>query len=392
MIWHRRVLAFGLLLALLALTQGSHAQFNSFPPGTFLGHGARDASGGGPPAYTGPLDIVSGNKGWWSASRAASSADRGNKLVNACNPGDATCADLSSDATTGKLVVSSIGGVSCSEAISTGTYSSVTGAVVLTTSLSASLSSGNIFALTALTGTGSIASLTGQWTATIGTAGTTVNFTAPTGLTLTITGGTVSVCTIKTMYDRSGAAQCSAAACDGLQPGISNRAVLGIGCVSTITCAVFSVANNSYYESTNVITTFSQPITMSSVVERLNNFTTAQGILFIADDINYFDAVANQAAMYAGSVATLAGVADSAFHAMQAIFNGASSNLYVDGTANTVNPGGSTGSLQVYIGNNQSVTAPLGGFLYETGVWNIAFSTTGGGQASQMNTNQMSFY
>jgi len=45
--WQRRLLALGLLLVLLALGQRAPAQFSNFPPGVFLGHGARDASGGG---------------------------------------------------------------------------------------------------------------------------------------------------------------------------------------------------------------------------------------------------------------------------------------------------------------------------------------------------------
>ena len=51
---------------------------------------------------------------------------------------------------------------------------------------------GDTFELSSVTGTGSYANLDGEWTATAGTTGTTLNFTAATGLTLTITGGTVN--------------------------------------------------------------------------------------------------------------------------------------------------------------------------------------------------------
>jgi hypothetical protein len=64
-------------------------------------------------AFTGPGDIVSGADAWWGL-RAYSAADRGNKLINVCNVSDVACVDMSSDATTGKLVITTVGGSSCS--------------------------------------------------------------------------------------------------------------------------------------------------------------------------------------------------------------------------------------------------------------------------------------
>ncbi len=68
---------------------------------------------GSAPAYTGPGDVVSGAV-FWFGLRAYSSADRGNALINVCNVADVACADMSSDATTGALSVTTIGGSSCS--------------------------------------------------------------------------------------------------------------------------------------------------------------------------------------------------------------------------------------------------------------------------------------
>jgi len=79
-----------------------------------------------------------------------------------------------------------------STTISSGTYTSGTGAVSLTTAANHGLNPGDTFELSSVTGTGSYAQLDGEWTATAGTTGTTLNFTAATGLTLTISGGTVS--------------------------------------------------------------------------------------------------------------------------------------------------------------------------------------------------------
>jgi hypothetical protein len=77
-----------------------------------------------------------------------------------------------------------------SATVSSGTYNTVTGAVSLTLSAAHGLSVGDAFTLSAMTGTGAFATLNGTWTATAGTTGSTLNFTAPTGLTMTITGGT----------------------------------------------------------------------------------------------------------------------------------------------------------------------------------------------------------
>lgn len=74
--------------------------------------------------------------------------------------------------------------------ILSGTYNSGTGAVSLTLDNSTGAVNGSLIHVSGITGTGSVASLNGTWTATAGTSGQTINFTAGTGLTLTITGGT----------------------------------------------------------------------------------------------------------------------------------------------------------------------------------------------------------
>ena len=64
-------------------------------------------------SYTGPGDVTSGALAWWGL-RAYSSATRGTKAANVCNVADVACADLSTDASTGALIITTIGGSSCS--------------------------------------------------------------------------------------------------------------------------------------------------------------------------------------------------------------------------------------------------------------------------------------
>lgn len=72
--------------------------------------------------------------------------------------------------------------------VSSGTYNSGSGAVALTTSVTHGLVPGNSFVVH-LTGTGSITALSGRFIATAGTTGSTLNYTAATGLTVAISGG-----------------------------------------------------------------------------------------------------------------------------------------------------------------------------------------------------------
>ena len=95
-----RALAF-----LLALLLGSPA-WAQIPPAFVQGPAAAAS-------YTGPGDVVSG-AAYWGGVWAYSAAQRGTKALNVCNVSDVACADLSTDATTGALTVTTIGGSSCS--------------------------------------------------------------------------------------------------------------------------------------------------------------------------------------------------------------------------------------------------------------------------------------
>jgi len=112
----RRLATFTALWVLMlgVLICASQAQYRGFPPGAFQSRAPLDASGGAP-AFAGLFDVAAcgSNCDYWG-TRAASAADKGNKLMNVCNVADVACADLSSDATTGDLVIGTIGGSSCS--------------------------------------------------------------------------------------------------------------------------------------------------------------------------------------------------------------------------------------------------------------------------------------
>jgi hypothetical protein len=85
-------------------------------------------------------------------------------------------------------------------AVSSGTYTSATGAVNLVVAAGiGSMGTGYAFDVSALSGTGSVANLQGSWNATAGSTTTSINYTAASGLgSITINGGTVTVVSIAT--------------------------------------------------------------------------------------------------------------------------------------------------------------------------------------------------
>ena len=76
--------------------------------------------------------------------------------------------------------------------VSSGTYNGGTGLVTLTLASAANLSPGDSVIVSGATGTGSFAAINGTFTAGAGTGGSTVTYTIATGLTLTITGGSLT--------------------------------------------------------------------------------------------------------------------------------------------------------------------------------------------------------
>jgi hypothetical protein len=105
-----RAITAALLASVVPCAALAQSPIASFPPGVFQPRAAIDA-GAAAPAYTGPGDLVSFFN--WYGLRAYSSATRGNALINVCNVADVACVDFVSNATTGDLVVTTVGGSSC---------------------------------------------------------------------------------------------------------------------------------------------------------------------------------------------------------------------------------------------------------------------------------------
>jgi hypothetical protein len=128
---------------------------------------------------------------------------------------------------------------------------------------------------------------------------------------------------------------------------------------------------------------------MSVVVARTGTFTTQQGVLYLNNNGGgiEFSATTGTAIMYAGTNATAAG-ANTTTHAFQAMFKGASSNFYIDGSANTVSAGASAGGGASTILLMTSGSTGLTGNFFEGGVWAGDQSASN----SSMNSNQHTYW
>ena len=104
-------LAFLALLALAPIPAGAQSI-------ALMGAGGSN-KGAALPAFTGMGDIVPTWTAAWTIGRAFSSATRGQAILNVCAPSDTTCADVSTDGTTGINTTTTIGASDCTIATCT---------------------------------------------------------------------------------------------------------------------------------------------------------------------------------------------------------------------------------------------------------------------------------
>ncbi len=197
---------------------------------------------------------------------------------------------------------------------------------------------------------------------------------------------TTVICTVKTMYDKTGNGRDATTATESQRPTF-RPAMASNGCpTTTLPCLLFTPGNSNRLVTAAL--TLSQPITASMVFYNV----ATNGDMWSSGD--------NQIAMVrfgSNNVAAFSptfgsrldiSVSDAANHAAQVVFNGASSAAYVDGsTTSGPNPGSSGFSSTVLTISPAAHTTRWSGYLSEYGLWGSAFNGT---QAGDMNTNQHS--
>jgi hypothetical protein len=204
-------------------------------------------------------------------------------------------------------------------------------------------------------------------------------------------GGGGGTCTIKTLYDQSAALSCTGSvACDLSNATPASRPTLVFNCLGSLPCMAFS-GTQSLSQTITFAAANAQPVTLSAVQMRTGNFTTSQSTN-ATTSVNGpelgFGSSANTAAIFAGSTVTLAAT-DSAAHAIQGLFSGASSIINVDGVDSTPGNAGAQGlQFETEFGGD-GFGVSMVGRMFEGGNWSVGFTGT---QRTNMCHNQFTYW
>lgn len=158
--------------------------------------------------------------------------------------------------------------------------------------------------------------------------------------------------------------------------------------IGSLPGATFAAANLS--TTVGSISASAQPFSVSSVFKcTLGNAGADQGVTGQVS-ISWTPGISNvnTARTYAGSGVT-ATATDNTFHAMQNVFNNASSHLYVDGS-DTSGTAGTQGLAAAPLFIGRSNFGGMAGVVCEVGIWaSTAFTGT---QMGNLNSNQHSYW
>jgi hypothetical protein len=185
-----------------------------------------------------------------------------------------------------------------------------------------------------------------------------------------------TTCVVVTLYDQ-------VATHDMTQATNANRPTLTFNCLGGLPCMTFGT-NQALVQSAP--TGSSQPLTFILVGKRTAQFTaqsTVAGANGAQPEVGGASS-ANTWIMYAGSVANVASVSDSVWHAFDFVFNGASSIANTDGTEVTTNPSTNVVNATMFVGNGN-----WNGTVTEFGMWASGFTGT---QRTNMCKNQQAYW
>jgi hypothetical protein len=180
------------------------------------------------------------------------------------------------------------------------------------------------------------------------------------------------------------------------QTGNGNHAVSVFGTAASFTTGVIgSLPGGTFTTGTTqatsgAISSSAQPFSTSSVFKcTLGNAGADQGVIG-QQGVSWTAGISNVnlARTYAGSGVT-ATATDNVFHAMQNVFNNASSHIYVDG-ADTSGTAGTQGLSATGLLMGKSTFGGMAGVICEVGIWaSKAFSGT---EMGNLNSNQHAYW
>jgi hypothetical protein len=212
-------------------------------------------------------------------------------------------------------------------------------------------------------------------------------------LVITTVGGTncaVSTCTVKTLYDQSGALACSSSACDATQATEADRPTLVVNCTgASKPCLDFGNNTSIQLQTPSMAITAALPQSFLGYTKKRTTVSNNDLISYCNGGLFWWSNNNDLAVWNGGSVIDTA--ATAAFHRVQAVIasGGGAVTFDVDGT--TVSPGATGGTQtcnasQLSIGNGSGT----GTFqLSESAIYAIAFNGT---QLGNIDTNMSGYW
>lgn len=360
-------------LILAAVLSGSpaNAQLSMTGAGAGGGIGAGAVS-----TYSGPGDVVSSALGFWSCTRAynAAYATGGNKACSIRRASDSTLQDINVlldgtfDIASYNTFVGTDATGSCTIASTTLTCTGLGS----TLHVSDPISGAGIGQPCYLTAVGAFSA--GAQTATINSAST----CGTVGAAVTVTAQVAGF--VHIAYDQSGNGKNATAPSNGTQPQLIPSAT------NSLPAMLFSGGQwlTGSLTISGIPVTLSGVATMNSTSQLYQISTGSSG-----SQPRYGQNNATTVFIYAGTLLT-ATSANSAWHAIAAIFNGASSNIVVDGTATAGASGAGAAVTEIDIGSGSAGgTQQMIGFMGEAMAYGSAWNST---QYGNEHTNQAAFY
>jgi hypothetical protein len=191
------------------------------------------------------------------------------------------------------------------------------------------------------------------------------------------------------LYDQSGNAR------DQVQATAANQPKFILNVIGALPAMQFVHASSLWMQASPLAQT-NQPVTWSLVFNQ--SLTGADcrvassnaGSLTIYNDSQ--GVTANTLEIYGGSASAAVTCSDGVFHGVQAVFNGATSSINVDGVSTSVSSGAGANFMQntMTLGAYDSGTVAFyEGYYNEWGVWPSALS---GGVQSSLNSNQHTYW
>ena len=194
-------------------------------------------------------------------------------------------------------------------------------------------------------------------------------------------------CKVKTLYDQSGAGDCSGV-CD-LVPNVgfgSTRPVFTQNCIGSLPCMTFASASNIFFDSANASAGHATPTSLAAVALANSGRGGNENLV----GLNYVVRYPSTASTIQDPFGTTATASDDAFHVV-IYFGNNGATFNIDGSNGSSNSVGGVPAISAAAYNiaNSNTGNTLDGKISELGFWPVLFTGT---QVTNMCHNMFSYW